>query len=169
MPKVVSVEIVDLDDPVDVYDIEVEHDQSFIVHDAVLHNSTICKARSGLVWDLTTKAPVNHSIPWNGGLPAHWNCRSVMVAVLRPLEDLPTRKRKAVETGAMQSSMDGEVAADMDYSDWLKTKSQKFQRDALGDGRWELWKEGRIQLKDLLDQSGNPMSLEELRRRYGGR
>jgi SPP1 gp7 family putative phage head morphogenesis protein len=126
----------------------------------------VCKARSGLVWDLSSKEPRGHKIPWNGGPPLHFQCRSVTVAVLKPLDDLPTRKKQAIQKNGMQSSMDGEVAADMDYEAWLKTKSVPFQKEALGEGKWQLWQAGKVTLPQMLDMRGNPITLEELRRKY---
>ena len=69
----------------------------------------------------------------------------------------------------MRASMDGEVPADTTYSDFLNSKGEEFQKDVLGEGRWRLWKDGKLDLRDMLDQRGNPISLAELRRRYGGR
>ena len=126
----------------------------------------VCKARSGLQWDLTTKQPVGHLIPWNGGVPQHWQCRSVMVAVLKPLRSLSDRKKKAVQNSGTQASMDGQVPVDMDYQDWLRTKPESFQREVLGPGRWELWKEGKLTLPQMLDMRGNPLSLDQLRKKY---
>lgn len=131
--------------------------------------TVICMARSGKMWNVKTKEPVGHLIPWNGGPPLHWQCRSVTVAVLKPLNDLPSRKKSAVEKSGTQASMDGQVPADMDYDSWLKTKPEEFQKDALGEGRYELWKEGKLTLSQMLDMRGNPMTLAELRRRYGGK
>lgn len=101
------------------------------------------------------------------GIIVH-NCRSVTVAVLKPLTDLPSRKKAKVETAGMRASMDGEVPADTTYSDFLNSKGEEFQKDVLGEGRWRLWKDGKLDLRDMLDQRGNPLSLAELRRRYGG-
>jgi hypothetical protein len=127
----------------------------------------ICKARSGLQWDLKTKEPVGHVIPWNGGCPLHWNCRSVNVAVLKPLNKIPNKKKKSIEEEGTQSSMDGQVPGDMDYQDWLRTRPESFQKEALGIGRWKLWKEGKVTLPQMLDMRGNPLTLAELQRKYG--
>jgi len=35
----------------------------------------------------------------------------------------------------------------------------------LGAGKWALWKAGKLSLSDLIDQSGRPLSLAELRAR----
>jgi hypothetical protein len=36
-------------------------------------------------------------------------------------------------------------------------------RAVLGPGRYKLWKEGRISFSDLIDQRGNPMTIEQLK------
>jgi hypothetical protein len=127
----------------------------------------ICKARSGLQWNLKTKEPVGHIIPWNGGSPHHFQCRSVDVAVLKPLNKIPDKKKKSIEEAGTQASMDGQVPDDMDYQSWLRTKSESFQREVLGEGRWKLWNQGKLTLPQMLDMRGNPLTLAELKRKYG--
>jgi hypothetical protein len=59
--------------------------------------------------------------------------------------------------------MDGQVAQALTYEGWLKTKSGAFQKEVLGPGKWQLWQDGQIGLKDLIDQRGRPLTLEELK------
>jgi hypothetical protein len=59
--------------------------------------------------------------------------------------------------------MDGQVAQTLTYEDWLKTKSERFQKEVLGPGKWALWQKGQIGLKDLIDQRGRPLTLEKLK------
>ena len=129
--------------------------------------STICKAYSHKVWKIKTYEPVGHSLPFNGGVPRHMNCRSVLVAYLLPFDELTNRDKKKVEAAGTQVSMDGQVAADLDYESWLKGKSSAFQREVLGEGKYKLWKAGRITFTDMIDQRGNPLTLAELQRRFG--
>jgi len=49
----------------------------------------------------------------------------------------------------------------------LKGKDEEFQKDVLGKGKWELWKAGKVGFTDLVDQTGNPVSLEVLREKLG--
>ena len=53
------------------------------------------------------------------------------------------------------------------YEDWLKGKDKEFQKDVLGKGKWELWKAGKVGFTDLVDQTGNPVSLGVLRGKLG--
>ena len=128
----------------------------------------ICKAYSHKVWKLPDYEPVGHGLPFNGGPPRHWNCRSVLTAWLRPFDELTDKDKKKVEDAGTQVSMDGQVSAELDYQEWLAGKSPSFQKDVLGPGRYRLWKEGKITFTDLVDQRGNPLSLAELQRRFGG-
>lgn len=102
------------------------------------------------------------------GVATH-NCRSVLIPVLKPiaemLRELGVRKvaqLRALPQGT-QASMDGQVSSALDYSGWLKTKPKAFQVEVLGAGRWQLWQAGKLSFADLVDQSGRPRRLAELR------
>jgi SPP1 gp7 family putative phage head morphogenesis protein len=152
---------------------------------STLDNRTtvICRARSGLMWDLDGN-PIDHDIPLIGP-PAHWNCRSTLVVVLKSWSevsskkdfDLPdggkgtppelvmakSSKRQGAEAiESMQASMDGHVSADLDYESWLRTKPVEFQLDVLGPTKHKLWTAGKITFRDLVDQRGNPLTLAEI-------
>lgn len=136
--------------------------------------SAICRARSGHAWRLdgTPIAPTKEDFP--GPPPWHFNCRSTLVPILKSWDELagPNSKLSKAQVKKLrrmpkgtQSSMDGQVAADLTYEEWLKTKSVEFQKDVLGPGRWELWQKGRLTLEQMVDQTGRELSLAELRAR----
>ena len=147
--------------------------------------SDICKARSGLTWDKDFQ-PVGHGIGWSAP-PAHFNCRSTVIGVLKPWADLANKPLPAVGAETLkeeltkslmarglspaliskainktQQSMDGFVAGDINFEDWLKGKTERFQKAILGDQKWELWNTGKIGFVDLVDQKSHPRSLAEL-------
>jgi hypothetical protein len=62
--------------------------------------------------------------------------------------------------------MNGQVAGNLSFEDWLADKSAAFQDKVLGPGRAQLWRDGKLTLRDLLNQQGRQMSLEELRAKY---
>jgi SPP1 gp7 family putative phage head morphogenesis protein len=127
--------------------------------------SNICKVLDGLVWD-NNKKPIGHDKEYVG-LTAHWNCRSTQVPVLKSWEELGGKKKYGEIPTSTRASMDGQVSASINYEDWLKSKSESFQKTALGLGKWELWKKGSLGFTDLIDQSGNEITLNELSERYG--
>lgn len=122
--------------------------------------SPICIAYSGLVWDVVDFEPIGHSLPFNGGPPRHFNCRSTLVPVLRSFEELGIDATEVpLETRA---SMDGEVPGDISFDEWLRGKSESFQNDLLGPTRASLWRHNEITLTQLVDMRGRPMTLDQL-------
>jgi hypothetical protein len=96
------------------------------------------------------------SLPYRE-LPAHFNCRSIYVPILKSAKeigfDIPRSTR---------SSMDGQVPEDMNFKDFLEKKGTAFQDEVLGKGKAQLWRDGKITLQQLLDQTGNPIPLKDL-------
>ena len=128
--------------------------------------SDICIARAGKVWTFPDMEPEGHRIPWNGGPPAHWSCRSTVIPVLKTWQDMGIDMKEL--TPSTRSSMDGQVAADMTFEQFLESKPPEFADEMLGKGRAELWRSGKITFSQLLNQQGNPLTLKQLRSRYGG-
>lgn len=129
--------------------------------------SDICIVRSGKTWTYPDFQPVKHKIPWNGGPPAHWNCRSTFIPITKSFEELTGGAIKDKVEPATRASMDGTVAADLTFDQFLKKKPPAFADEMLGKGRAELWRSGKITLNQLLDQRGNPLTLAQLTERYG--
>lgn len=122
--------------------------------------SDICIAYSGLVWDVDTLAPIDHTLPFNGGPPRHFNCRSRLVPVMKSFEELGI---DAVDVPlATRASMDGAIPGDITFDRFLKGKSKTFQDELLGPGRARLWRNGDITLTQLVDFRGNPLTLDQL-------
>ena len=102
--------------------------------------SLVCRTYDHAAWDLEgTPLPGSPDLLFNGGPPRHWRCRSVLVPVIKSWEELGAKGVKEFPPGT-RSSMDGQVADTMDYSTWLKSKPEAFQREVLGKGRYELWR-----------------------------
>jgi hypothetical protein len=130
--------------------------------------SDVCIAYSGKAWDIETLEPIDTGagvLPFNGGPPRHFNCRSTLVPILKsfrelglPIDEIPPGTR---------ASMDGQVPGDMSFGAWLKTKSETFQNNLLGPSRANLWRNGKITLTQLVDMRGNPMTLDQLETKVG--
>ena len=50
------------------------------------------------------------------------------------------------------------------YEDFLKIQPEMVQRQILGQNRLELWKSGKVALKDFADENGNAYLLKELQK-----
>lgn len=136
--------------------------------------SAICMARSGFAWDLEGNplegTDTDEDFP--GPPPWHPNCRTTLTPIVKSLGELVEDKAvdKKVDRALRhlpertQASMDGQVPRSLTYEEWLNTKSDAAQQEILGPGKYTLWKAGKISLRDLIDQRGNPLTLQQLRK-----
>lgn len=164
---------------------------------ATLDNRTSaqCIALNGLSWKLPDFEPIDHKIEWPGYPPRHFNCRSTTTAVFKSFKELSADKAVVTEAGGrsdMQSvyernlreagmseeqirksvfeakaSMDGQVPKEQSFGDWLGKKPVAFQDELLGKGKAQMWRDGKLALSDLVDQQSRPLTLAELKSKYG--
>lgn len=127
----------------------------------------ICQARDGKRWTLEGE-PIGHSIPYNGGPPLHYQCRSAEIPVI--INPLPKSVLDKIPP-SQRASMYGPVDQSLTYEGWLKREVSKrgdqWGEDILGPSKFKLWKSGKLGLADMLDQRGNPLSVAELLKRHG--
>ena len=123
--------------------------------------SNTCKGLDGLTWSNPERKPINHSVNFPG-VTAHWGCRSTQVPITKSWEELGAKGDFDEIPESTRASMDGQVSDKLGYEGWLKGKSEKFQRDALGANKFDLWKKGNMKFTDLVNQSGNPLTVEQL-------
>ena len=109
--------------------------------------SHTCIAYAGKVWSVPGYKPVGHSLPYNGGVPRHPNCRSTEIPVIR-------------------EALGGAPAEDVGFDSFLKTLAPTEVDALLGSGRADLYRSGKITLADLVDQQGRPLTLEQLRNTF---
>ena len=128
--------------------------------------SEICIAHAGQVWDINTLEPISPStLPFNGGPPRHFNCRSTLNPVLRSFRELGIDADELEPS--TRASMDGQVPETMTFDAFLRGKSRTFQNELLGPGKANLWRGHRISLTQLVDMRGNPMTLGQLEAKLG--
>lgn len=136
----------------------------------------LCISRDGASWDLDGNpledSPIKIKFP--GPPPWHFNCRTVLMPLTKSWDELiadaGNKKNISKKLGnikqSTRASMDGQVPAQMKYEEWLKKKPDDFQKEVLhGEERWKMWKSGKLTVKDMIDQQGNPLSLEVLRQK----
>ena len=123
--------------------------------------SDICVAYSGQTWDVNTLQPImGSSLPFNGGPPRHFNCRSRLRPVTMSFRELGIDADE-IPAGT-RASMDGQVPSDITFNQFLRGKSKSFQDDLLGPKRANLWRNDDITLTQLVDMRGNPMTIAQL-------
>lgn len=91
--------------------------------------------------------------------PDGWNCRCVMVPVVKPEYQLKGLKGVRPSKGDETT----QVSSQMTYNGFLKQQSKEFQDEVLGIERAKLWRSGKVKLSDMTDRFGRELTLGELR------
>lgn len=116
--------------------------------------------------------------------PAHVNCRSTTQLLLRSPEELVNGTRKRVDQGYLEDagaraargtrpSIDEgagkvkELRGSTSYRSWLRSQPATVQDRVLGDVRGRLFRSGRLSIEQFVGADHLPMTLEELRQRWG--
>lgn len=97
--------------------------------------------------------------------PAHPQCRSTTVPVLKSWKELGINLKEAPPN--TRSALNGQVPEGTTYPKWFKEQPAAFQREVLGPGRYDLYRSGRITLDRFVDKTGRTLNLQELRRLEG--
>lgn len=127
--------------------------------------SDICKVRDGLEYKPVTHAPIGHSIPWlSGPGKLHWNCRSTSVPITKTWKELSGVDIPEFNPST-RASMDGQVAAEQNYGDWLQKQSAARQDEILGKTRGEAMRAGRLPWDQMYDKKGVWLTLDQLQQR----
>lgn len=95
--------------------------------------------------------------------PRHINCRSTSTPVIKSWEQLGLTKEEIGK--GTQASMDGYVADDVTYSDWLRNKPAEFQDEVLGPTRGKLFRDGKVDIDKFTNDKGKVYTLDQLKQR----
>lgn len=109
--------------------------------------SPICMSRDGKLYPLS-----KHPSP-----PAHYNCRSVLVHVVKDEYDI-------MKGTGSRSTSDGYMPAEATYNDWLKRQSNAVQNEILGKARAEAYRKSGESIDRFIDRKGQFYSLDDLKK-----
>lgn len=123
------------------------------------HTSQVCIAYSGASWDMQ-RNPLNGSPPFNGGTPRHFKCRSLEVPITKTFRELGLDIDEAAPS--TRASDEGQIPAGTTFDEFLRRKGDAYADEMLGKGRADLWREGKVTLRDLVSGTGRPLSIAEL-------
>lgn len=113
-----------------------------------------CAPLDGLEWE-KDGTPIGHNFPMPR-YPLHFNCRCLLIA---QVFDSPP--------GGQRASADGPISARTTFTEWLERQPAEKVEEVLGKGRADLFRSGKITLAQLTNGAGRPLTLKELRAKYG--
>jgi hypothetical protein len=135
----------------------------------------ICVAYDSCEWDMDGKPIGKTKLPWvntdaqgidHEGPPRHWNCRSTLVPITKTWKELGAKGDVPEFNPSQRATMDGPLAGNTTMADFIDRKPASYLDDLLGPGKAQLYRDGKITLQQLLDQSGRPLTLKQLRDKY---
>jgi SPP1 gp7 family putative phage head morphogenesis protein len=118
-----------------------------------LRTTEICMARDGKIYPLG-EGPRP---------PAHFGCRSTTTPVTASWKELGFDIDEVPP--AERASMNGQVAADLTYPEWLKRQPREVIEEALGKTKAKLFIEGGLTIDRFVNNQGVTLTLDELRAR----
>ncbi len=128
-----------------------------------------CRARDGKQYTPVEHKPIGHSFQWGGGPGGyHWRCRSHQTTVLKSNKELGIDVPDVVMKDGTRASMDGQLPADVTYSQWIKKQSAARQDEVLGATRAQMMREGKITPEQLYGSKGEYLTLDQLKSKTGG-
>jgi SPP1 gp7 family putative phage head morphogenesis protein len=98
--------------------------------------------------------------------PRHIRCRSLSVPVTKSFRELGLDKDE--HSPGTRASMDGQVAGDTTFKNWLNDKGPTMQDKVLGKTRADLFRSGKLDLQDFIKSDGTVLTLEQLTASYPG-
>jgi len=111
--------------------------------------SSICQSLDGQAWKVNDPHP---------SPPAHPNCRSFLVPVVKGVSIKETRllTRPAVANGKAKRQ---KVST---YGEWLGRQNKKFQEQILGKRRTEIFRDGKLSFDRFFTKDGRQLTIPQL-------
>lgn len=126
--------------------------------------SPMCRIRDQLQYTAVTHKPIGHKVPWlQGPGKIHWCCRSTSAPVTKSWKELGMNIDEM--TPSQRASMDGQVPGNTTYSEWLSRQSDARKIEVLGPARYQLLKDGKLDLEDFYTPTGEWMTLDQIKER----
>lgn len=105
-----------------------------------LRTTAICRAYAFKTWDAKFN-PIGHGLPFDGGCPRHWNCRSRILPII----------------------LDSADAQTMTFSNWLQNLSVSTQDKIFGATSMKLFRAGKISEQQLIRQQERILSMDDFK------
>lgn len=123
------------------------------------HTCVQCSALDGQAWDLDGAPLTGTTIDYQSP-PAHWSCRCVLSPIPKSFRDIGLDIDEP-EAG-QRASASGPVGGKTTFDQFLKRQPDGFADKVLGKARADLFRRGKITVRDLVSATGRELTLEQL-------
>lgn len=124
-----------------------------------------CRIRDQLKYTPVEHKPIGHKVPWlSGPGRLHFCCRSTSVPVLKSWKELGGADIEDFSPST-RASLDGQIAANMSWGEWIKRQSPERQDEYLGPTRAKLMRDGGMEFSQFFSDKGKYLTLRELAQR----
>lgn len=126
------------------------------------HTCPRCAALDGQAWDLDGKKLRGTKVEFQAP-PIHWNDRCVLSPIPKTFADIGLNIPEP-EEGQRASSL-GPVHGSTTFDQFFARQSPAQQDEQFGPVRAQLWRDGKITVRDLVGGTGRELTLDQLRAR----
>ena len=152
-----------IDEPVEVYTLSIEGDPTFVAGGMIVHNCVRCAALDGQAWNLDGEKLPGTKVEFMAP-PIHFGDRCVLSPIPKTFRDIGLDIPEPQDAGQRASSL-GPVHGKTTFQDFLERQSPAFVEQVLGKGRAELFRQGKLTVRDLVSGTGRELTLDQLRSR----
>jgi SPP1 gp7 family putative phage head morphogenesis protein len=126
------------------------------------HTCPICAALDGQSWDLDGNKLKGTKVEFQAP-PIHWNDRCVLSPIPKSFRDLGIPIDEPTDEGERASSL-GPVPGGTTFAEFFARLSPAQQDKQFGKTRAQMFRDGKITIRDLVSGTGRELTLEELHR-----
>lgn len=163
-PKSVKTAIITgelVNEPAEVYTLTIEGDPTFVAGGLIVHNCKRCAALDGQAWNLDGEKLPGTKVEFIAP-PIHFGDRCVLSPIAKTFRDIGLDIPEPKQGGQRASSL-GPVHGKTTFDDFLARQSPEFVQRVLGKKRADMWKAGKITVRDLVSGVGRELTIDELR------
>ena len=123
----------------------------------------VCMALDGQAWNLDGEKLPQTKVDFTAP-PKHFGCRCILSPIPKTFKDIGLNIPEPTDAGQRASSL-GPVEGSITFDDFLARQSPTFVENVLGKRRAELFRAGKLSVRDLVSGTGRELTLDELRTR----
>lgn len=125
------------------------------------HTCNRCMAMDGQAWNLDGEKLPGTKVAFMAP-PIHFGDRCILSPIPKSFKDIGLNIPEPQAEGQRASSL-GPVHGKTTFDDFLARQSPEFVQRVLGKKRADMWKAGKITVRDLVSGVGRELTIDELR------